>query len=186
MTSQDPTTDAANEGPEGFREAKKHAEDERDEARAELLKVQAENVAFKVNAAGLNPKQGIGKSIVKDIKRGDYEGEITPTALAAYAAEEYNEKIEVSEEDPPPAERETDNDLSKDQAQVDELQTAGSSQVPPIIAPEDTISQLQTEMLRPDATPDEVAAAVGSSITMKVHKLQDDWKKGRIQTTPEP
>ena len=186
MTSQDQTTDPANEGPEGFREAKKHAETERDEARAELQAALAENVAFKVNAAGLNPEQGIGKSIVKDINRGDYEGEITPTALKAYAFEEYNETVEVSDEQPDPVEPEPDNDLAADQAQVDELQTAGSSQVPVVTAPEDTISQLQTEMLRPDATPDEVAAAVGSSITMKVNKLRDDWKKGRIQTTPEP
>ncbi len=185
MTSQDPTTDPANEGPEGFREAKKNAEAERDEARADLQAALQENVAFKVHAAGLNPEQGIGKAIVKDINSGDFEGEITPTALAAYAAEEYGEKIEVSE-DPPPAEPEPDNDLSKSQEEIDQIQTVASSQPASILPPADPIGELQTEMLRTDATPEEVDRAVKSSITLKAQKLQKDWKAGRIHTTPEP
>ncbi len=185
MTSQDSTTEAANEGPEGFREAKKHAENERDEARAELQTALQENVAFKVNAAGLNPEMGIGKSIVKDIQRGDYEGEITPTALAAYAAEEYGTEIEPSE-DPAPPEREPDNDLAKDQAKVDEIQTVATTPPVSITQPVDAIGELQAEMLRPDATPEEVSRAVTGSITAKMNKLQNDWKRGRIHTTPEP
>ena len=185
MTTQDPTTEAANEGPEGFREAKKNVEAERDEARASLQEALAENVAFKVNAAGLNPEQGIGKAIVGDINRGDYEGEITPTALKAYALEEYKETVEVSDEVSSPVEREPDNDLSEDQAKVDEIQTVATSTPTPITKPDDTISQLQAEMLRPDATPEEVDRAVKSSMSAKMHKLQDDIKRGRIYTTPE-
>ncbi len=184
MTTQDPITEAANEGPEGFREAKKNVETERDEARAALQEALQENVAFKVNAAGLNPEMGIGKSIVKDINRGDYDGEITPTALAAYAVEEYGTTVEVDEE-PTPVEREPDNDLAESQAQVDEMQTVATSTPTPIIKPDDTISQLQAEMLRPDATPEEVDRAVKSSMSAKMHKLQDDIKAGRIYTTPE-
>ena len=184
MTSQDPTIDAANEGPEGFREAKKNAEAERDEARAELQQALQENVAFKVKDAGLNPETGIGKSIVKDINRGDYDGEITPSALAAYASSEYGTTVEVND-DPAPVEREPDNDLSEDQAKVDEIQTASTSTPVPITKPDDTIGQLQAEMLRTDATPEEVSRAVQGSITAKVNKLQDDWKAGRIHTTPE-
>lgn len=187
MTSQDPTTqtNVEDEGPEGFREAKKKVEADLDEAQAENQRLLAENVAFKVSATGLNPEQGIGKSIVKDINRGDYDGEITPSALAAYAASEYGENIEVNE-DPLPAEPEPDNDLSKSQEQIDEIQTVATSQPTSILPPVDAISELQTEMLRPDATPDEVERAVKSSITLKALKLQQDWKAGRIQTTPEP
>ena len=185
MTTQDPTTEAANEGPEGFREAKKNVEAERDEARAALQEALQENVAFKVNAAGLNPETGIGKSIVKDINRGDYDGEITPSALQAYASSEYGETIEVND-DPTPVEREPDNDLSESQAQVDDLQTVATSTPTPITEPDDAISQLQAEMLRTDATPEEVSRAVQSSMSAKMHKLQDDIKRGRIYTTPEP
>ena len=185
MTSQDPAIDTADEGPEGFRDAKKKVEAERDEAQTALQAALQENVAFKVGAAGLNPEQGIGKSIVKDINRGDYDGEITPSALAAYAAEEYGEKIEVNE-DPVPVEREPDNDLSESQGEIDQIQTVASSQPASILPPVDVIGELQTEMLRPDATPEEVDRAVKSSITLKAQKLQQDWKAGRIKTTPEP
>ncbi len=185
MTSQDPTIDTADEGPEGFRDAKKKVEADLDEARADLLTALQENVAFKVEKAGLNPEQGIGKSIVKDINRGDYDGEITPTALAAYAAEEYGTTVEV-DEDPAPVEREPDNDLAKDQEKIDEIQTVATSPPVSITPPDDTIGQLQAEMLRPDAKPDEVDRAVKGSISAKMHKLQDDIKAGRIHTTPEP
>lgn len=187
MTSQDPTTetDPQSEGPQGLREHVGRLETELEGERATAQELLRENVAFKVSAAGLNPEQGIGKSIVKDIHRGDYDGEITPTALAAYASAEYGEEIEVTE-DPTPDETDEAKDLAETQGQIDEIQTAGSSQPVSVIPKVDIIDQLQTEMLRPDATPEEVSRAVQSSITAKAQKLRKDWKEGRIHTTPEP
>lgn len=39
--------------------------------------------------AALDPSTGIGKAVAKDIERGDYEGEMTATALQEYAKSEY-------------------------------------------------------------------------------------------------
>ncbi len=187
MTIQDPTAQPTqpDEGPEGFREAKKVVESELRDEQAKNALLQAENVAFKVQAAGLDPNVGIGKSIVKDIKHGEYVGEITPSALAAYAASEYGESVDPTA-DPAPVTPEQ-NPLSEAQAQGDQIQTvASSTPVPAPVSTDALIGEAQREMLRPDATPDEVERAAKSSISLKVNQLQDDWKAGRIRTTPEP
>lgn len=193
MTTQDPTiveAEGQESGPQGLRDHVDRLENELKEEREAASLILKENVAFKVAATGLNPEQGIGKSIVKDIQRGDYEGEITPTALAAYASDEYGETLDALETPPvtpaTPEPVKDENALATAQEQTDAVQTASKSQDPPPIEPSDTISELQKEMLRPDATPEEVSRAVDSSITAKVHQLQDDIKRGRILTTPEP
>lgn len=39
--------------------------------------------------AALDPSTGVGKAVAKDIERGEYEGEMTATALQEYAKSEY-------------------------------------------------------------------------------------------------
>jgi hypothetical protein len=174
--------DQNQDGPLGLREHKDQLLEELKTERSEKAALFAENVQYKVQAIGLDPSAGVGKSIVKDIVRGDYTGEISQSALAAYAQSEYGETVSPSQ---PKQVTEDENRLSQAQDQLDAIQQLGS-ETTPLTKPVDVIGELQAEMLRRDATPDEVDRAVKASITLKGRQLQEDFRAGKITTTPEP
>lgn len=78
--------------------------------------------------AGLDPNQGVGKALAKDIERGDYAGDWTTEALQTYAAEEYGwaEEADTGDEEATSENEAKRSLVTEGQKQLDEVQAAGS------------------------------------------------------------
>lgn len=105
-----PETDEG--GPKALREALERAKAEAAEARKEAnaYKVRALEAAFR--EAGLDPAKGVGKAVAKE-----YDGEVTPEAIRAYAESEYGWEAPSQESAIAPVVREAQARVSSVQAE---------------------------------------------------------------------
>lgn len=172
MTTYDQQEPTEADGPAELRAHVKQLEEE-------LAVERARNLGNELTKLGLDPDKGLGRSIVKDIARGDYEGDLSADALARHAETEYGEVLST---EPAPEPASTEPETDEAQEQLDQITQASEIPIPPN-ENVDVIGEMERE-IRENEAPDQ--RLIRTSIAAKAAQLQEDWRAGRIHTTPEP